>query len=163
MRQIRHVVLLLMPAVALTAGAAETSNVRELSLRWAKYYATAYRLPVELVEAIIDKESGGNPYALSDKGAAGLMQLMPQTAVRFGVRNRFAIEENLRGGVAYLSVLNREFKGDLRLVTAAYYVGELAVRARGLDYSSRDVQAYVKRVARRYQAKRRAQLGIQTR
>jgi soluble lytic murein transglycosylase-like protein len=83
------------------------------------------------------------------------MQLMPETALRFGVRNRFRLDENLRGGVAYLAWLSREFRGDLRLVTAAYYVGEDPIRRRKLDYSSADVQGYVRRVAERYRAKRR--------
>jgi soluble lytic murein transglycosylase-like protein len=132
-----------------------TRDVRDLSTRWAEYYARAYRVPVDLVDAIIDEESGWKPYAVSKKGAVGLMQLMPQTAVRFGVRNRFRLDENIRGGVAYLAWLNHEFQGDLRLVTAAYYVGENPILLRRLEYSSADVQGYVKRVARRYQARRR--------
>jgi soluble lytic murein transglycosylase-like protein len=110
---------------------------------------------VDLVMAIIEEESAWNPYAVSGKGAVGLMQLMPETALRFGVRNRFRLDENLRGGVAYLAWLSREFRGDLRLVTAAYYVGEDPIRRRKLDYSSADVQGYVRRVAERYRAKRR--------
>jgi soluble lytic murein transglycosylase-like protein len=112
-------------------------------------------VPADLVMAIIDEESGWNPYAISDKGAVGLMQLMPQTAARFEVRNRFQPEENIRGGVAYLAFLSHEFAGDLRLVTAAYYVGETPILSRGLEYSSADVQGYVRRVARRYCARRR--------
>ena len=123
-------------------------------MRWAEYYATAYRVPIELVAAIIDEESGWNPYAVSSKGAAGIMQLMPATAVRFGVRNRFLVQENIRGGVAYLAWLKQKFNGDLRLITAAYYVGENTIAARGLKYSSRDVQGYVKRVAQRYRVRR---------
>lgn len=140
-------------------GAAQTSRIspetRVLSLRWAEYYAAAYRVPAELVMAIIDEESGWNPYAISEKGAVGLMQLMPETAVRFGVRDRFRLDENVRGGVAYLAWLNREFRGDLRLVTAAYYVGEGPIRMRRLAYSSADVQGYVRRVAERYRARQR--------
>jgi len=109
---------------------------------------------VELVAAIIDEESGWNPYAVSNKGAAGIMQLMPATAVRFGVRNRFLVEENIRGGVAYLASLKQKFNGDLRLITAAYYVGESTISSRGLEYASPDVQGYVKRVAQRYRARR---------
>src|SRR5271157_1875353 len=78
---------------------------RDVSARWAEYYAAVYKVPVELVAAIIDEESGWNPYAVSKKGAAGIMQLMPATAVRFGVRNRFLVQENIRGGVAYLASL----------------------------------------------------------
>src|SRR5277367_5572577 len=106
--------------------------LRDVSARWAEYYAAVYQVPVELVAAIIDEESGWNPYAVSKKGAAGLMQLMPRTAARFGVRNRFRLDENIRGGVAYLAFLSHEFDGDLRLVTAAYYVGENPILARKL-------------------------------
>ena len=68
---------LLQAATAQTATV--TGNVRDLSTRWAEYYARVYRVPVDLVDAIIDEESGWNPYAVSKKGAVGLMQLMPQT------------------------------------------------------------------------------------
>jgi soluble lytic murein transglycosylase-like protein len=137
-------------------ASAQTVNVRRLhetSMRWVEYYAAAFRVPVELIEAIIDEESGWNPYAVSSKGAAGIMQLMPQTAIRFGVRNRFRANENVQGGVAYLAWLRQRFDGDLRLVTAAYYVGEEPIGARGLAYSSLDVQGYVTRVARRYRSR----------
>jgi soluble lytic murein transglycosylase-like protein len=110
-------------------------------------------VPAELVDAIIDQESAWNPYALSPKGAAGLMQLMPSTAVRFRVRNRFRVDQNIKGGVAYLAWLNEQFNGDLRLITAAYYVGEAPIYSRGLAYSNRDVHEYVSRVAARYRAR----------
>lgn len=135
-------------------------EIRHLSIRWAEYYATVYRVPLDLVMAIIDEESAWNPYAVSEKGAVGLMQLMPQTALRFGVRDRFRVDENIRGGVAYLAWLDREFGGDLRLVTAAYYVGEDPISRRKLAYSSADVQGYVKRVARRYRARRRRTVNL---
>jgi soluble lytic murein transglycosylase-like protein len=140
-------------------------QIRDVAGRWAAYYATAYRVPVELVEAIIDEESSWNPYAVSNKGAAGIMQLMPGTAIRFGVHNRFRLDENIHGGVAYLAWLNRRFGGDLRLITAAYYVGEYPISLRGLDYSSPDVQGYVKRVAARYRFRRvaRARSGSRDR
>jgi soluble lytic murein transglycosylase-like protein len=136
-------------------------DVRELSARWAEYYATIYRVPVDLVEAIIDEESSWNPFAVSSKGAVGLMQLMPETALRFGVQNRFRLDENIRGGVAYLAWLIQKFNGDLRLVTAAYYVGETPILSRNLEYSSPDVQGYVSRVARRYQARRRQKATVE--
>ena len=127
---------------------------RDVSAGWAEYYAAVYQVPVELVAAIIDEESGWNPYAVSNKGAAGIMQLMPATAVRFGVRNRFLLQENIRGGVAYLAWLKQRFNGDLRLITAAYYVGENPISSRGLEYSAPNVQSYVKRVAHRYRVRR---------
>ena len=147
------------------AQVANGGQLRDVSGRWAEYYAAFYQVPVELVAAIIDEESGWNPYAVSNKGAAGIMQLMPATAVRFGVRNRFLVQENIRGGVAYLAWLKQKFNGDLRLITAAYYVGENTISARGLQYSSPDVQSYVRRVAQRYRARRvlraRSQLARQ--
>jgi soluble lytic murein transglycosylase-like protein len=142
------------------AQMADMRQLRDLSARWAEYYAAVYRVPIELVEAIIDEESGWNPYAVSSKGAAGIMQLMPATAVRFGVHNRFRVDENIHGGVAYLAWLKGRFNGDLRLMTAAYYVGEYPISLRGLDYSSPDVQGYVQRVSRRYRARRIARRDL---
>src|SRR6266852_1417980 len=94
------------------------------SLRCAACCAQAYHVPVELVAAVIQAESNWNPNAVSNKGAAGLMQLMPATAARFGVQNRFDIQDNIRGGVAYLAWLIHLFHGDLRLAVAAYQAGE---------------------------------------
>jgi len=135
--------------------AAEPTSVQESSTRCAAFYASAFGVPVELVDAVIQVESGWNPNAVSKKGAAGLMQLMPATAIRFGVRDRFNIQENIRGGVAYLAWLIRLFKGDLRLAVAAYQVGESQILSRGLAYSSREVFEYVSRVAQLYRALRR--------
>jgi soluble lytic murein transglycosylase-like protein len=148
--------LLVLLAGTARAQSVDAHQMREMSARWVEYYAAVYGVPLELVEAIIDEESGWNPHAVSSKGAAGIMQLMPATAERFGVHNRFRVDENIRGGVAYLAWLKERFNGDLRLITAAYYVGEYTISVRGLEYSSPDVQGYVKRVARRYRARRAA-------
>ena len=118
-------------------------------MRWANYYAMRYRVPLEFVAAIIDVESAWQPYAVSDKGAVGLMQLMPAAAYRFGVRNRFRIEENIRGGVAYLAFLMQEFH-DLRLVAAAYYAGESRIAKVGLKCADPDVIRHVRAVQRAY-------------
>lgn len=139
--------------VLLGTSVSQTTRMRQprsVLVLWANYYAAAYHVPVALVHAVIEEESGWNPYAVSIKGAAGVMQLMPGTAARFHVHNRFRGDDNIRGGVAFLAALMQEFHGDLRLVTAAYYVGEVPIRARGLEYSSADVHAYVDRVAKRY-------------
>lgn len=146
--------LVLLGSTEAQQGVVPFSAVKDLAQQWARYYAEVYRVPRELVEAIIEEESGWNPYAVSNKGAVGLMQLMPKTAVRFGVRNRFRLEQNIQGGVAYLAWLKQEFQGDLRLVTAAYYVGESRIHLRALEYSNPDVHGYVDRVAKRYRAKR---------
>lgn len=146
--------MVLLAAGIARAQRADIHQQRDLSVRWVEYYAAIYRVPIELVEAIIDEESGWNPYAVSSKGAAGIMQLMPGTAVRFGVHNRFRVDENIHGGVAYLAWLKQRFNGDLRLMTAAYYVGEYPISLRGLDYSCPDVQGYVQRVSRLYRERR---------
>jgi soluble lytic murein transglycosylase-like protein len=78
------------------------------------------------------------------------MQLMPPTAVAFGVTNRFRIEENIRGGVAYLAYLSRQFRGELRLVAAGYYAGETRIKRCGLQYADPDVVRYVTRVQQLY-------------
>ena len=137
------------------AWAAESVGARKYAERCAVTYASAFGVPVELVDAVIQTESGWNPNAVSRKGAAGLMQLMPATASRFGVRDRFNIEENIRGGVAYLAWLMRLFHGDLRLAVGAYQVGESVILSRGLAYSSREVFVYVNRVAHLFLALRR--------
>ena len=94
-------------------------------------------VPNELVHSIIEVESAWNPRAVSTKGAVGLMQLMPATAVTFGVTNRFDIEQNIRGGVAYLARLLKLFDGDLRLVAAAYLTGENRILPVGLAILAR--------------------------
>jgi soluble lytic murein transglycosylase-like protein len=124
------------------------------AVQWSDYYAAAYGLPRELVHSIIEVESGWQPRAVSSKGAAGLMQLMPATAVRFGVTSRFDITQNIRAGVAYLSHLLRLFQGDLRLALAAYAAGEERILSAGLTYSNADVLDYVTRVTTMYRAKR---------
>lgn len=81
-----------------------------------------------LVLAVISVESGGRIAATSGKGAQGLMQLMPDTATRFGVTDSLDTEQNIKGGVAYLSWLLREFEGDAILALAGYNAGEGAVK-----------------------------------
>jgi len=142
---------LLVSGGVLCAGQSE----RAIAMQWADYYAAVYRVPPDLVHAIIEVESAWQPRAVSNKGAAGLMQLMPATAVTFGVTNRFEIEQNIRGGVAYLARLLKRFDGDLRLVTAAYVAGEKRILSAGLRYSNGEVFAYVSEVARLYQRNRK--------
>jgi soluble lytic murein transglycosylase-like protein len=100
-----------------------------------------------LVHAVIRAESGYAPRARSAAGACGLMQLMPATARRFGVRDIWDPAENIRGGVAYLRVLLERFDGDLRLVLAAYNAGEGAVAKYGNRIPPyRETRSYVRRV-----------------
>jgi len=82
---------------------------------------------VALVHAVISAESGYNPVAVSRAGARGLMQLMPETAKRYGVQNIHDPMENINGGVRYLRDLLTMFNGNLELAIAAYNAGENAV------------------------------------
>jgi soluble lytic murein transglycosylase-like protein len=138
---------------------AKPITLQEYAAGRVEYYARVYQVPVELVLAVIEVESNWQPDAVSPKGAAGLMQLMPATALRFGARNRFEIEDNIRAGIAYLAWLMHLFGGDLRLVTAAYLVGESPIQSRGLAYSAPAVYSYVSRIAAIYRVKRRERLG----
>lgn len=103
-----------------------------------------------LVEAMITVESDFNPRAVSPKGAMGLMQLMPQTASRYGVSNPFDPQENLTGGIRYLRDLLRYFGGDLPRALAAYNAGETAVLTYGGLPPYRETREYVQKVLARY-------------
>jgi soluble lytic murein transglycosylase-like protein len=116
---------------------------------YADAYADRYGVPRALVRAIITQESGWNRLALSSKGAAGLMQLMPDTAAEYGVKDPFSVTENLRGGVHYLADLLRHFHGETRLAVAAY-CGAKDLDERRLSYGNPDVVAYVQSVRLRY-------------
>jgi membrane-bound lytic murein transglycosylase MltF len=109
------------------AKAAKSEPVVELPItEMVEQTAKKYGVDPLLVHAVIQVESSYNPFAVSPKGAQGLMQLMPGTAQRFGVRNAFRMSENLDGGVQYLRYLQDMFKDD-RLAIAAYNAGEAAV------------------------------------
>ncbi|PRC90946.1 transglycosylase SLT domain-containing protein [Solimicrobium silvestre] len=109
-----------------------------------------YRIDPNLVLAIISVESGFNAHAVSPKNAQGLMQLLPETAQRFGVKDSFNIEQNLKGGIAYLQWLLAYFKGNVVLVAAAYNAGEKAVeKYRGVPPYPETVD-YVKRITGLY-------------
>ena len=118
--------------------------------RCVQHYATHYRVPPELIVAFIDVESRWNPHALSNKGAMGLMQLMPATARRFGAAQPFDVEQNIAAGTRYVTTLMWEFHGDLRLVAAAYYAGDRWVGQKQLNYRNPDVVAYVRAVRQQY-------------
>ena len=104
-------------------------------------------LPPELVHAVIAAESAYNPSAISPMGAVGLMQLMPATAQRFGVKDSYSPLENIRGGCNYLRYLMGLFEGNVSLVLAAYNAGEGAVQKYGNAIPPYvETQNYVKKV-----------------
>lgn len=108
-----------------------------------------YGVDPALVEAVISVESAFDPLAISAKGAMGLMQLMPETASRYGVSNPFNPRENLAGGVRYLRDLLIRFE-NLPYALAAYNAGETAIlRYRGIP-PYRETRNYVKKVIDRY-------------
>jgi soluble lytic murein transglycosylase-like protein len=96
-----------------------------------KSASKAYGVDASLVHAVISAESAYNPLAVSRTGAMGLMQLMPDTARRYGVQNMMDPAENIHGGVRYLRDLLAMFKGRVDLAVAAYNAGENAVVRHG--------------------------------
>jgi hypothetical protein len=113
--------------------------------------AYKYRLKPQLIAAVIHTESGFYPYALSRKGAVGLMQLMPRTALEMGV-DPWDAEENVHGGAKYLRYLLDRFRGNLELALAAYNAGpENVGRYRGVPPFAETV-SYVKRVLSIYRS-----------
>jgi soluble lytic murein transglycosylase-like protein len=123
-------------------------------------YATQHNIEPDLVRALIKVESNNNPLAQSPKGALGLMQLMPETARRYGVRDIFNSEDNLSGGVRYLSDLLRLFKGNIPLALSAYNAGEnLVARIQRIpDYQ--ETRDYVTRIGSIFDMKRSPYLGM---
>ena len=115
--------------------------------------AIKHGVDAALVHAIIQTESAYNPTAVSNKGAGGLMQLMPDTAVRFGVKDVNNPIQNINGGTKYLKFLIELFDADLPLVVAAYNAGENAV----IKYNHKippypETKSYVQQVLALYNA-----------
>lgn len=116
-----------------------------------KTNAEQMRLDPYLVFLVIEQESQFRVRALSPKGAQGLMQLMPGTARRLGVRRPFEAAENIRGGTRYLRELMDMFNGQVNLVLASYNAGEGAVLKYGRNVPPyRETRDYVKKIGKRY-------------
>jgi hypothetical protein len=116
-----------------------------------KTNADHMRLDPYLVFLVIEQESHFRVRAVSPKGAQGLMQLMPGTARRLGVRRPFDAAENIRGGTKYLRELMDMFSGQVNLVLASYNAGEGAVLKYGRNVPPyRETREYVKKIGKRY-------------
>lgn len=117
--------------------------------------AAEHSLSPLLIHSVIKVESNYNPYAVSNKGALGIMQLIPETARRFGVTNVFNPVDNIRGGVKYLRYLLDLYSGNTPLALAAYNAGEAAVAKYGGIPPFAETQNYVILVRKQLQAARK--------
>ncbi len=142
------------PACAIPAppssSALSSTNMPSTYLDFINSACQRHRVDPSLVHAIIKVESDFNPYALSRKGAMGLMQLMPQTAIEWNVKNSYNPAENIDGGVKYLRYLIDRYEGNLSLALAAYNSGETAVKKWGTIPPFKETQNYVDRILRIY-------------
>lgn len=154
-------VMLLPTRVTAAAGPARSAEKRNLTGLHGVIDETARRYEVDplLVRSIVEVESAYNPYAISSKGAQGLMQLIPSTARRYGVGDAFDVQQNVEGGVKYFRYLKDLFGAD-HLALAAYNAGEGAVLKYGKVPPYRETEQYVVKVGKRYQdAKARTPRG----
>ena len=119
-----------------------SAKLSELVERW----SGERDLDPRLVRAVMQVESGFNPKALSNKGAIGLMQLMPATARELAVDDPWDPDQNVRGGTQYLKQMLDFFSGDLELALAAYNAGARAVLENAGIPPYPDTRAYVRRV-----------------
>ncbi len=108
--------------------------------------ASRHSINPELIKTIISVESAWNPYAVSKKGAMGLMQIMPETASELNLRDPFDPEENIRAGIRYLKYLLDRFNGDLILAIAAYNAGPRIVERFGRVPPIKETLEYVRKV-----------------
>ncbi len=113
-------------------------------------YGWQYQLHPALLLAMIKAESDFNPTVISKAGAVGLMQLIPETAIRHGVENLYDTNENIRGGARHIRYLLDRFNGNLRLAVAAYNAGERRVERYHAIPPYAETQEYVRRVLTYY-------------
>ena len=141
------------PALQMAAGTAlEGFSTGDANVdRFIVNSSNRYGVDPLLIYSIMHRESSFKKFALSHKGARGLMQLMPATAARLGVRDIFDPQQNIEGGVKYMRILLDMFDGDVRLALAGYNAGEGAVLKYGRNVPPyRETQEYVRRISQRY-------------
>jgi soluble lytic murein transglycosylase-like protein len=114
------------------------------------FASSMYKIPAELIRAVISVESAGDTSAVSRAGAKGLMQLMPQTAGHVFVKDTLDPAQNIQGGTRYLRELANQFNGDMMLVLAAYNAGPEAVRKYGGVPPFAETRGYVRKVMAHY-------------
>jgi soluble lytic murein transglycosylase-like protein len=116
-----------------------------------KAAAERYKVDAELITSVIAAESNFDPKAVSKRNACGLMQLLPETAARLGVRNIFDPQENVDAGTHYLRDLLQRYNNDLALALAAYNAGPEKVQLFGRVPPYAETVSYVRRVKRSYE------------
>ena len=112
--------------------------------------AQKYRVEYALIHSIIRAESNYDRFAVSPKGALGLMQLMPETAIQYGVKNVFNPRENIEGGVKYLKDLIKLYNGKTDLVLAAYNAGQEAVKKYKGIPPYKETRNYISKIMNRF-------------
>jgi soluble lytic murein transglycosylase-like protein len=115
-------------------------------------FGRRYNVDPDLIHAVIRQESNYDPFAVSRQGAMGLMQLVPETADRFGVQDVFDPAENVQGGVKFLRFLLDRYEGDSALTLAAYNAGEGAVEKYGGVPPYQETTDYVARITALYRS-----------
>jgi soluble lytic murein transglycosylase-like protein len=156
MKRRRILIVLMAAGVVLTCAATvgwaagARDEIKRLYDPIVKIYSRKYRVPPELVHSIIKAESDYDSRALSVKGAAGLMQLMPETAAQYGVRDRFDPEDNIMGGVKYVKDLCKLFNNHTEFVLAAYNAGQEAIKKFGGIPPYPETKEYIRRVMKDY-------------
>jgi soluble lytic murein transglycosylase-like protein len=137
-------------AAARVGRTADNVPSQEVLQRMASEAAEKHRVDPALVHAVIDAESGWNPFAVSSKGARGLMQLMPEKAQELGVTDSFDAKQNLEGGVRHLRSLLEQYNGNLDFALAAYNAGGGAVKRAGGVPNYRETRNYVRKITDAY-------------
>jgi Transglycosylase SLT domain len=137
-------------SLASSFGQTDSATPPDRLERIVREVAERHQVDPALVKAVISTESGWNPRAISRKGAVGLMQLVPETAQRFGGGNLFDPAQNVEAGTTYLKALLDRYNGDLKKSLAAYNAGEHAVDHNGGVPPYWETQRYVQKVTTAY-------------
>ncbi len=123
-----------------------SASIPQEYLEKIKSMAQKYQLSEQLITAVARAESDFNPLAVSHKGAVGIMQLMHQTALDYGVNNRYDVDQNLEAGVQHLKYLYEKYKHNIPLTLAAYNAGEEAVKKYQGVPPYQETRVYIRRV-----------------
>ncbi len=147
---ILFVLFFLLTLPLLSLGAEGRLALRKKYDQFIQKVAYKYSIPPSLVHSIIRYESNYNSRAVSHKGAVGLMQLMPETAKEYGVKNLYDPAENIEGGIRYLKDLIKLYAGKTNLVLAAYNAGQEAIKKYGGIPPYPETRNYIRRIMGKY-------------